>query len=207
MGKEKNSRSSKYKEKNENKFGSFIFYYYLCYHKQVKQISVMKNLIRLAELCLNFGTKRILNASVTHDGKQYTAPRLEGNAMCGTLVCTEITANGAMGNNFLVNDALAEKFLETLITRKFIIHSLETLVHKRTNPQMLKSLLLMLFGEECNVVDVSLDEEEISLDFHCIFANKYGDFDIWYLPMLRCGGNGENIYITEVGWEFDSTVI
>ena len=167
----------------------------------------MKNFIRLAELCLNFGTKRILNASVAYNGKQYTAPRLEGNAMCGTLVCTEITANGTMGNTILVNDTLAEKFLETLITRKFIIHCLESLVHKRTNPTMLKVLLETLFGEECNLVDVSLDDEEISYDFHCIFANKYGDFDIWYLPMLRCGGNGENIYITEVGYDINSAIV
>ena len=92
--------------------------------------------------------------------------------------------------------------------RKKIIQTLEQIVHKRFSYEKLNQILCELFGvNDIIVSECEAEAEELNGDYDMEFAITKpiigGIFDIYYLPMKRKGLNGEEIYITEVGYTFD----
>lgn len=92
--------------------------------------------------------------------------------------------------------------------RRIIIESLENLVHKRYSYEKLNKILCELFGvDNVYVHECEAEATELNGDYDLEFAITKpiigGVFDIYYLPMKRKGENGEEIYITEVGYIFD----
>ena len=92
--------------------------------------------------------------------------------------------------------------------RKEVIIGLENLVHKRFSFEGLNKILCELFGadgvyvHECEAEATELNGD-YNLEFAIIKPIIGGVFDIYYLPMKRKGDNGEEIYITEIGYMFD----
>lgn len=92
--------------------------------------------------------------------------------------------------------------------RRKIIQALEQIVHKRFSYEKLNQILCELFGvNDIIVSECEAEAEELNGDYDMEFAITKpiigGIFDIYYLPMKRKGINGEEIYITEVGYSFD----
>ena len=92
--------------------------------------------------------------------------------------------------------------------RNNVINGLENLVHKRFSFENLNKILCNLFGvTDVYVHESEAEASELNGDYDLEFAiNKPivgGVFDIYYLPMKRKGENGEEIYITEIGYMFD----
>ena len=92
--------------------------------------------------------------------------------------------------------------------RREVINGLENLVHKRFSYEGLNKFLCELFGvDDVYVHECESEAEELNGDYDLEFAITKptigGVFDIFYLPMKRKGENGEEIYITEVGYTFD----
>jgi hypothetical protein len=97
-----------------------------------------------------------------------------------------------------------------------IIAFLESLVHKRYSMEQLNEELSKVLKEKIEVENntkIRLEskdfdvEEDLPFDWNLMFNSKnestYGYFDIYMLPMRRTGFNGGNMYITEVGYEFE----
>ena len=92
--------------------------------------------------------------------------------------------------------------------RKEISEALKKLVHKRFSYEGLNKYLCSLFGvKNIYVHECEAETAELNGDYDLEFEiNKPmigGVFDIYYLPMKRKGENGEEIYITEIGYMFD----
>lgn len=91
--------------------------------------------------------------------------------------------------------------------QKDIIKNLENLVHKRFSYDNLKLKLCEFFGEN-DIYTYSIDDDDVVnydnvMEFCITKPIVGGVFDIYYLPMKNKGPNGEEIYITEVGYIFD----
>lgn len=98
--------------------------------------------------------------------------------------------------------------LNCLSYRTEIVNQLESLVHKRFSYEKLNEILCSMFGvTDIYCSDCDSEAEELNGDYDMEFAITKpmigGVFDIYYLPMKRKGLNGEEIYITEVGYMFD----
>lgn len=98
--------------------------------------------------------------------------------------------------------------LEKINKRYTIINGLENLVHKRFSFEKLNEILSKLFDvDEIYTTESDAEAAELNGDYNIEFSiNKPiigGVFDIYYLPMKRKGLDGEEIYITEVGYMFD----
>lgn len=168
---------------------------------------------RLFRLCVEFGKvhsngcKMLSGVVKLPNGRIYAAPRVHG----GQLLCSRIGLNNGQPfqsvGNYTMSNELAELFLESVLNRKFMIYALETLVHKRYSLKKLKQVIDCIFGGNCNLVLADLTEDESSVDYRIIFCNQCGDFDIWFLPMVRFGSNGESMYITEVGYDFSPDLL
>lgn len=94
------------------------------------------------------------------------------------------------------------------IERRIITKGLEDLVHHRFSYERLNKILCRLFKvNDIIVSECEAEAEELNGDYDMEFAITKpiigGIFDIYYLPMKRKGLNGEEIYITEVGYTFD----
>lgn len=94
------------------------------------------------------------------------------------------------------------------IERRIITNGLENLVHHRFSYERLNQVLCSLFKvDDIFVSECEAEAEELNCDYNLEFAITKpiigGVFDIYYLPMKRKGENGEEIYITEVGYMFD----
>ena len=94
------------------------------------------------------------------------------------------------------------------IERRIITKGLEDLVHHRFSYERLNKILCRLFKvNDIIISECEAEAEELNGDYDMEFAITKpiigGIFDIYYLPMKRKGINGEEIYITEVGYTFD----
>lgn len=92
--------------------------------------------------------------------------------------------------------------------RQEVINKLESLVHKRFSYKVLNQVLCELFEvDDIYVSECEGEDEELRCDYDLEFAITKpiigGVFDIYYLPMKKKGYNGEEIYITEIGYMFD----
>ncbi len=97
-----------------------------------------------------------------------------------------------------------------------IIEQLEDLVHRRFNLKTLSEEVSKIFGKDVSIVNntqIRLDngdydtDEDLSWDWNLMFniedgTENSGFYDIYFLPMRRAGYNKENMYITEIGYEF-----
>jgi len=99
-------------------------------------------------------------------------------------------------------------------TRKEIVEFLEKLVYGRESIESLNAKLTEFFGKKIEVINVTqenLDEgnEDELTDFNLMFAfesedndDNPVDGDIYMLPMRTNGFDGANMFITEIGYEF-----
>jgi len=91
-------------------------------------------------------------------------------------------------------------------TQKQIISDLNNLVGNRFNENTLNEKLSKIFNEQIKVEDVSRNDDELT-DYNFLFESKneetHGYFDIYFLKMRKTGFDNSNIYITEIGYEFD----
>lgn len=91
--------------------------------------------------------------------------------------------------------------------QKDIVNFLESLVHKRFSEENLNKVLSEKFGEKIAVVDTTREDDDVTGDYNLMFNSEkeetYGYFDIYMLPMRRTGSDGEAMYITEIGYEFE----
>lgn len=89
-------------------------------------------------------------------------------------------------------------------SEKFIIEALENLVNRRFNIETLKKELDEIF--DTNVELYSSDSEMVELlgDSCYTFAigDDFGVFDIYYLPHKYTDENGNDFYVTGVGYSF-----
>lgn len=88
---------------------------------------------------------------------------------------------------------------------------LEELVGKRFSKDSLEAHLTEKFTYPITLEDISKDDDEL-VDFNLIGNidikypdnfHLYVDFDVYFLKMRREGHDGADIYITEVGYEFE----
>lgn len=96
-----------------------------------------------------------------------------------------------------------------------IINFLENLVHQRFSTEQLNKELSDFFNQKVEVENntkLRLDsgdfdtDEDLPYDWNLMFniedgTEQSGYFDIYMLPMRRKGFDGEDMYITEVGYE------
>ena len=85
------------------------------------------------------------------------------------------------------------KTLEKLVSGRFTIKTLEEHLSKE-------------FDSPIKLEEISRKDDELG-DFNLIGnlddGTVFCDFDIYYLKMRRKGLDGANIYITEVGYQFE----
>jgi hypothetical protein len=93
--------------------------------------------------------------------------------------------------------------------QKELIQALESLVHRRFNEETLNAELSEIFGEPVNVEEICQDVDYL-MDYNLAWNSEQkgiaGFYDIY---VLKCKPNysGENtMYVTEVGYEFDSFI-
>jgi hypothetical protein len=91
-------------------------------------------------------------------------------------------------------------------TQKQIISDLNNLVGNRFNENTLNEKLSKIFNEQIKVEDVSRNDDELT-DYNFLFVSEkeetHGYFDIYFLKMRKKGFDDSNIYISEIGYEFD----
>lgn len=88
--------------------------------------------------------------------------------------------------------------------RNFIIKSLENLVHQRFNIETLEKELAEIFGTNVELYPSESEMVELLGDSCFTFAigDDFGVFDIYYLPHKCTDENGNDFYVTEVGYAF-----
>lgn len=98
-------------------------------------------------------------------------------------------------------------------TRTEVIEFLEGLVHNRESMESLSDKINNFFNQPIPLENVSAlreqanDDDELC-DYNLMFnieddSDVSGYFDIYILPMRRKGFDGADMYITEVGYEFE----
>ncbi len=101
-------------------------------------------------------------------------------------------------------------------TQTKTVEFLESLVHGRFNTVQLNKKLSDFFKEEITIENntrIRLEngdfdnEDDLTCDWKLIFniengTENSGFFDIYMLPMLKKGFDNEDMYITEIGYEF-----
>lgn len=97
-----------------------------------------------------------------------------------------------------------------------VINFLESLVHNRYSMEQLNEEVSKVFNQKINIennTQIRLEggdfdvDEDLPFDWNLMFNVEDGTeisgyFDIYMLPMRRAGFNGEDMYITEVSYEF-----
>lgn len=96
--------------------------------------------------------------------------------------------------------------------RKELIAKLESLVHTRYSKKSLTEMVNFIFGTTDIEIDWHCFEDEPVLDdYNAMFTtydnekvakNLRGDFDIYYLELKQPNQSGNEVYVTEVGYEF-----
>jgi hypothetical protein len=99
-------------------------------------------------------------------------------------------------------------------SRTEVIEFLEGLVHNRESMESLSDKISNFFNQPISLENVSAlreqanDEDDELCDYNLMFnieddSDVSGYFDIYMLPMRRKGFDGADMYITEVGYEFE----
>jgi hypothetical protein len=87
---------------------------------------------------------------------------------------------------------------------EIIAKKLEGLVYNRFNKKSLISELSIIIGKQ---IKLSEGSDAWDFTFTATMDNPelgiYGYLDIYYLKMKKKGDDGENLYITEVSYEFE----
>ena len=90
--------------------------------------------------------------------------------------------------------------------QKQIILALENLVHSRFNQETLEKKLSDIFNETIKLEEAYIDVDTLA-DWNLIFESKQeeigGIFDIYILKHKNTDIQGNTMYVTEVGYEFD----
>ena len=88
--------------------------------------------------------------------------------------------------------------------REIVCKGLENLVHRRFNMENLKKELSGIFETEVNLYPSESEMVELLGDSCYTFAigDDFGVFDIYYLPHKCTDENGNDFYVTEVGYSF-----
>ncbi len=104
---------------------------------------------------------------------------------------------------------------QEVLGKMFIKDTLEALVGKRFTKESLEAHLSQKFGVTQTLDDISKDDDELGdwnllgcIDKvypvkHDYSVSVYGYYDIYFLKMKQEGFDGNNIYITEIGIEFE----
>ena len=88
---------------------------------------------------------------------------------------------------------------------------LEELVGKRFTKESLEAYLTEKFSHNIKIEDISREDDELG-DYNFITNidieypdgfHLFADVDIYFLKMRRDGFDGANIYVTEIGVEFE----
>lgn len=85
-----------------------------------------------------------------------------------------------------------------------IVRELEGIVHQRFNFQTLTKKLSDIFGVQVELYCSEDEMVELLGDYCYTFAigDSFGVFDIYYLPHKQIDENGNDLYVTEVGYSF-----
>lgn len=90
--------------------------------------------------------------------------------------------------------------------QKQIILALENLVHSRFNQETLEKKLSDIFNETIKLEEAYIDVDTFP-DWNLIFESKQeeigGIFDVYILKQKNTDFQGNTMYVTEVGYEFD----
>lgn len=95
--------------------------------------------------------------------------------------------------------------------RKELIKRLEKLVHYRYSKKDLTKMVNDIFGVDNIEIEWNCYEDGGLSDYNAMFStcendkvkrNLQGDFDIYYLKCKRPNDCGEEVYVTEIGYEF-----
>lgn len=90
--------------------------------------------------------------------------------------------------------------------QKQIILALENLVHSRFNQETLEKKISEIFNETIKLEEAYIDVDTFA-DWNLIFESKQeeigGIFDIYILKHKNTDFQGNTMYVTEVGYEFD----
>ena len=94
--------------------------------------------------------------------------------------------------------------LELRLDKRKIAHEMEKLVHHRFSHKSLVAKLKEIFGVPIILYHDEPEANELLGDYCWGFAigDNFGVFEIYYLPHRRTDGNGNSIYVTEVGYSF-----
>lgn len=91
--------------------------------------------------------------------------------------------------------------------QKQVTKFLESLVHKRFSIESLKDILTEYFNEPIELEYANEEDDDVLTDYNLMFDSNndetYGYFDIYVLKMRRKGFDGSDLYVTEVGYEFE----
>lgn len=91
------------------------------------------------------------------------------------------------------------------MTKKDIIYELENLVHNRFNKESLEKKLSDIFHEEIKLELGYTDVDDFP-DWNYMFTSENdeygGDFDIYVIKHKNTDFLGNDLYVTEVGYEF-----
>jgi len=90
-----------------------------------------------------------------------------------------------------------------------IVSELEKLIGHRFNLETLQKKITKIFGCQITpITDITREDDECS-DYNLMFScdeqdERYGYFDLYFLPTRMVGDDAADKYITEIGYEFDN---
>ena len=91
--------------------------------------------------------------------------------------------------------------------QKQVAEFLKSLVHKRYSIESLKDILTEYFNELIELEYANEEVDNVLTDYNIMFDSNndetFGYFDIYVLKMRRKGFDGSDLYVTEVGYEFE----
>ena len=91
-------------------------------------------------------------------------------------------------------------------THRRIARDLEGLVHRRFNIHTLNRAVSEILGENVSLEIGRLDcenEPDWCYQWNSEKEDTYGYYDIYVLMQKECDWNGNTMYVTEVGYEFE----
>lgn len=87
--------------------------------------------------------------------------------------------------------------------KKKAIEFMESLVYGRYTMAQLNEMVSNHFGETIKIEEIESEGTDGNLLFASRSDDTYGYFDIYFLPMLKEGFGGTNMFVTEIAWEFE----
>jgi hypothetical protein len=92
--------------------------------------------------------------------------------------------------------------------QQIALNQLESLVNNRFSIETLTAKVREIFNDETiNIEDISKEDEDVIVDYNLLFSCEKEDLycyvDIYFLKMRNKGFDGSDMYITEIGCEFE----